>query len=76
MTKAKQINFENSYAQLPERFFFSQAAEPVAAPAGIRVNHQLARELGIDPDWLASAQGTNSIAGNEIPAGAQPIATA
>jgi uncharacterized protein YdiU (UPF0061 family) len=76
MTKAKQINFENSYAQLPERFFSSQAAEPVAAPAGIRVNHQLARELGIDPDWLASAQGTNSIAGNEIPAGAQPIATA
>jgi len=76
MTKAKQINFDNSYAQLPGRFFSSQAAEPVAAPAGIRVNQQLARELGIDPDWLASAQGTNSIAGNEIPAGAQPIATA
>ncbi len=70
-----QLPFDNSYARLPERFFSRLAPEPVSAPGPIRVNRALARFLGIDPDWLASEEGTEVIAGNRVPEGADPIAT-
>jgi uncharacterized protein YdiU (UPF0061 family) len=69
------IPFDNSYARLPDRFFTPQLPEPVAAPRSIRVNRALAASLGISADWLESAEGIESVAGNHIPAGAQPIAT-
>jgi protein adenylyltransferase len=69
------IPFDNSYARLPARFFSRLAPTPVADPGPIRVNRTLAGELGLDPDWLESAQGTLTLAGNEVPAGADPIAT-
>jgi len=67
--------FDNSYARLPDRFYVRQAPVPVADPKLIRVNHALARQLGIDPEWLESAEGVNVIAGNRVPDGAEPIAT-
>ena len=70
------ISFDNSYANLPDRFYARQAAIPVAAPEPIRSNPVLAAELGIDPQWLASESGTAVVAGNSVPEGAEPIATA
>ena len=67
--------FNNSYVQLPDRFYARQAPVPVADPALIRVNQELAGLLGIDPAWLESNEGINTIAGNSVPAGADPIAT-
>ena len=69
------IAFDNSYRQLPERFYTPQAPEPVPSPGPIRVNRELAGELGIDAQWLESAEGTAAIAGNTVPEGAEPIAT-
>ena len=69
------LQFDNSYAQLPERFYARLAPVPVAAPGPIRVNRGLAELLGIDPDWLGSDEGTRVIAGNQVPDGADPIAT-
>jgi len=69
------IAFDNSYARLPERFFSRQRPTPVAEPGPIRVNHPLARLLGLDPAWLESPEGTAVLAGNMIPAGSEPIAT-
>ncbi len=70
------IAFNNSYARLPERFFASVAPTPVAAPRLIRLNDHLAREIGIDPAWLTSEDGVAMLAGNRLPAGAEPIASA
>ena len=67
--------FDNTYIRLPERFYSRQFPVPVAEPALIRVNHSLANLLGIDPQWLESDEGVRTIAGNEIPGGADPIAT-
>ena len=67
--------FDNSYVQLPERFYTHQLPVPVSSPSSIQVNHTLARDLGFDPDWLESEAGTAMIAGNFIPEGADPIAT-
>lgn len=69
------IPFDNSYARLPEDFYTRLDPTPVADPGPIRVNTTLAESLGIAPDWLASAEGTRVVAGNEIPEGADPIAT-
>ena len=69
------ITFDNSYARLPERFYARREPVPVAAPGPIRVNAPLAELLGVDPQWLASPEGTAVVAGNSIPPGAEPIAT-
>jgi serine/tyrosine/threonine adenylyltransferase len=70
------IAFDNSYARLPERYYARQGPVAVPAPRPIRVNRELAAQLGVDADWLASDEGTRTIAGNAVPAGAEPIATA
>ncbi|MBT8434875.1 MAG: YdiU family protein, partial [Gammaproteobacteria bacterium] len=69
------MKFDNSFARLPERFYVRQAPVPVANPGLIRVNQSLARFLGIDPAWLESESGVHVIAGNQVPDGADPIAT-
>ena len=68
-------SFDNSYARLPDSFYTRLAPVPVAEPGAIRINQQLALELGLDPEWLASSEGIRIMAGNSLPAGADPIAT-
>ncbi|HEY4173809.1 MAG TPA: YdiU family protein [Rhodopila sp.] len=70
------IPFDNSYARLPDRFYERLDPTPVAAPKLIRVNDLLARDLGIDPDALASPDGVAVLAGNRVPPGAEPMALA
>jgi len=69
------IPFDNSYTRLPPRFFSQRAPTPVAQPGPIRVNHELACLLGIDPAWLESPEGTSILAGNTLAPGSDPIAT-
>jgi serine/tyrosine/threonine adenylyltransferase len=68
------IPFDNSYARLPERFYARLAPSPAAAPGLVRVNRALAETLGLDPEAVAAA--TAVWAGNEVPAGAEPMALA
>jgi uncharacterized protein YdiU (UPF0061 family) len=68
--------FDNSYAQLPERFHARLDPTPVAAPQLVRLNTALAECLGLDPDALASPDGVAVLAGNRVPEGAVPIALA
>jgi uncharacterized protein YdiU (UPF0061 family) len=68
--------FDNSYARLPPAFQAPQCPSPATAPRLIRLNAPLARLLGADPQALQSAAGVACLAGNAIPQGAQPIATA
>jgi uncharacterized protein YdiU (UPF0061 family) len=69
------IPFDNSYARMPDRFFTRQDPVPVSRPRSIAVNRPLARQLGIDPDWLASGEGIQVVAGNVVPDGAEPLAS-
>src|SRR5262245_25478281 len=68
--------FENTYAQLPDRFFSRLPPTPVAAPRLIRLNKTLARQLGLDPDKLRSPEGIAILAGNAVPNLGNPIAMA
>ena len=69
------IDFDNSYIKLPERFYTRQPPVPVSSPGLIAINHALAEYLRIDPEWLESSEGVDVIAGNQLPDGAEPIAT-
>jgi serine/tyrosine/threonine adenylyltransferase len=68
--------FDNSYSRLPDRFYARIAPTPVAAPRLIRLNRELAAHLGLDPDWLASPDGLEVLAGRRTPESAEPIALA
>lgn len=69
------INFDNSYARLPDSFYRHQLPTTVASPSLLKVNHDLANMLNIDIDELESKEGIEVLAGNAIPLGAEPIAT-
>jgi uncharacterized protein YdiU (UPF0061 family) len=71
-----QFPFQNTYAALPDGFFARVAPTPVAAPRLVKLNRPLAIRLGLDPDRLASPEGTEILAGKRIPDGAEPIAMA
>jgi serine/tyrosine/threonine adenylyltransferase len=73
---SRPIPFDNSYARLPERFFTRTAPSPVRNPRLIKLNRDLAIELKLDPDWLASPEGVEILAGNHVPDAAEPIAAA
>lgn len=51
-------------------------ADDAPEPAEVVVNDELARELGFDPAWLRSPEGTALLVGTNVPDGATPIAMA
>ena len=68
--------FDNTYARLPDRFFARLPPTPVPAPRLIGLNDILTRHLGLDPEALSSPKGVEILAGNQLPAGAEPLAMA
>ena len=70
------IPFDNELVRLPERFYARVAPTPVRGPALLQVNRDLAAELGIDADMLASPEGVEGLAGNRLLEGSEPIALA
>src|SRR5690349_16801241 len=71
-----QFRFDNSYAALPERFYARVRPAPVISPRLIKINRNLASELRLDADWLASDDGVRVLAGKDVPDEAAPIAAA
>ncbi|WP_115686280.1 protein adenylyltransferase SelO family protein [Corynebacterium senegalense] len=64
MSTTAQPNLNHSFAEaLPELCAESRAAD-FPAPAIVALNEPLAHELGLDPGWLRSAEGTAWLAGS------------
>ena len=70
------LTFSNRYARLSGQFYAQVKPTPVRAPGLIKVNHTLAKELGLDSAVLESPDGVAMLAGNAIPPGAEPLAQA
>jgi len=70
------IRFEHTYAALPEHFYARIHPERAPAPELIRINEALAAQLGLDLDWLKSAEGIAMLSGQCLPETAEPIAMA
>src|SRR6202522_642 len=73
---AVRFGFENTYARLPEHFYARLDPTPVAAPRLVKLNVELARDLGLDPEALSSTRGVEILAGNRVAEGAEPLALA
>jgi uncharacterized protein YdiU (UPF0061 family) len=71
-----RFGFENTYARLPERFYVRLDPTPVAAPHLVKLNVELARNLGLDPRMLENSPGVEILAGNGVAEGAEPLALA
>lgn len=71
-----RLNFDNSYARLPQIFYTSQGAEPVESPDLLIFNATLATELGLNAEALNTQEGAAVFAGNVTPQGAEPLAQA
>ncbi len=70
------LPFDNSYARLPERFFARVQPAQFPAPQLIKLNHELAKALRLNVDWLASEDGVAFLSGQTIAEGSDPVATA
>lgn len=70
------IPFSNTYSNLPERFFARQPPLGAPKPKLLKVNGALAKQLGIDPDWLETEAGLEVLSGNGLAEGSEPIAQA
>ncbi|MGB7431049.1 MAG: YdiU family protein [Ahrensia sp.] len=70
------IPFDNAYDTLPDALYAPMQARAVKAPKAIAINDALARDLGIDVDWLHSPAGVAAMAGSAFPEGASGLALA
>jgi uncharacterized protein YdiU (UPF0061 family) len=70
------ITLMHRYAELPDAFHARLSPAPVPAPRPIAINTALARELGLDPAWLNSAEGLEVLAGNRVLPDSKPLAQA
>jgi uncharacterized protein YdiU (UPF0061 family) len=71
-----RFKFDNSFARTLDGFFVPWQATKVAAPKLWLLNHQLARELGLNPAELETDAGAQIFSGNIAPAGSAPLAQA
>ena len=71
-----KIQFDNSYARLPEDFYSQTNPTPVAKPELIKFNTKLAEELGITDITSDGLEALQILAGNEIAEGSEPISMA
>ena len=71
-----QIPFDNTYARQLQGLYTAWPPAAAPAPRGLFFNVALAEELGLDAAALAGPEGTAFFAGQQLPAGAEPIAQA
>jgi uncharacterized protein YdiU (UPF0061 family) len=70
-----RLGLQNTYSELPARFYARVAPIPVKDPRLVVFNSRLADELGLDPAAL-EREGATLFSGNQTPEDAEPIALA
>ena len=71
-----QIPFQNTYTSLPGKLFRHTNPTAVKQPGLISINSDVAKDLDINLEWLHSTNGIETLAGNHIAKGSEPISTA
>ena len=78
MTAAAEstITFDGRFARELSELAVPWQAEEAPGPNLLVLNEELARELGLHPEYLQSPEGVRLLLGNHIPVGATPVAQA
>ncbi|MDN6332222.1 MAG: YdiU family protein [Micrococcaceae bacterium] len=70
----RSVVLENGFARNFPELSIPWTAEEPPAPELLVLNERLARELGLDPEYLRSAEGISVLTGAHPPEGATPVA--
>lgn len=70
----RSVVLENGFARNFPELSISWKAEDPPTPELLVLNERLARELGLDPDYLRSEEGVAVLTGAHPPEGATPVA--
>ena len=73
-SKKNPICFDNSFVQLGEKFYAKLNPTPVEQPEIVKLNEELANNLGIDLEMLDLEDWASIFSGNRILPGAEPLA--
>ena len=73
--QASPIHWRNRFAQLGNDFSTRLQPQALPDPYWISRNQGMARELGLDSEWLASQQALSALIGNEVLPGSEPLAS-
>ncbi len=71
-----RMNFDNSYARLPGKFYARVNPTHVEGPQIVKLNTALADFLGMDSAALNSPEGAAIFSGNRVADGSEPLAMA
>ncbi len=71
-----EIPFNNQYVTLGDTFYVRTRPTPVASPALIRFNEELAAAMGLSATPFDPAEAAALFSGNVLPEGAEPLAMA
>ena len=68
------LNFENSFAKLPNHFYSNVRPAIVPDPEIVIHNSELSNLLNIDPNWIRSNEGIKCFSGLNLPESSNPLA--
>jgi uncharacterized protein YdiU (UPF0061 family) len=74
MQKLEQLNFDNTYARLPDSFHSRLHPTPLPAPYLVSFNANAARLIDLDSAEMSRADFAEHFAGNRLPPNAEPLA--
>lgn len=69
-------NFDNTFTQLPGKFYSAVKPFPAEKPETVLLNHRLAKELGLDFSGVEKSEIAAMFSGANLPEGADPISQA
>jgi uncharacterized protein YdiU (UPF0061 family) len=73
MRKLEQLNFDNTFARLPDSFFSRLDPTPLAAPYLVSFNASAARLIDLDIEEASRADFPEHFSGNLMPRGSEPL---
>lgn len=69
------LRWRNRFAALGPAFYTRLQPQPLPAPHWVARSQAVARELGLDPDWLEAPAALAVFSGNQGLAGSEPLAS-
>ena len=74
--KKSNLNFVNTYSELPKKFYEKKNPTPVKNPKLLKLNNNLCDFLNLDKNYFTKKPGLLLLSGNAIDKSSKPISMA
>jgi serine/tyrosine/threonine adenylyltransferase len=75
LSVASSLAFDNRFAQLGSDFYTALHSTPLREPYWVARSAAMARELGLEGEWMATQEALEAFTGNVVLQGSQPLAS-